>query len=535
MNSNLFNANGNRSLSSTLRELVAIGFRHKRVMTLCFLGVFFGALLSALVLPPSYRAETKILVKKERLDPVVTPEQSAPMMFKDSVSEEDLNSEVELISSEDVLRKVVVDCGLDQKKSLLAMLGFRQSDETRIAKAVRRLKSELAIDPVKKSNMISVAYESQSPQLAAKVLDTLNTAYIQKHLEVHHPSGQAQFFEQETERYRKALQDTEDQLKEFDTQQGGVAPQASRDLALQKLSDFNGSLHSTQAQIKETETRIASLERLQKSTDSRLTTQMRKGDDPQVLQQLKGTLVTLELKRTELLTKFQPTYPLVVEIDKEIADTKATLAKEEATPLHEETTDQNPTYQWINEELAKAKADLSGLQAKETAIQAIVNQYGDSAKQLDEKGITQQDLVRTQKANEANYLLYLKKGEEARIADALDQSNILNVAVTETPSVPALPSRSPWLLGLVGLVLASVVSVAVGITLDYLDKSFRTPAEVSEELGIPVLAAVPHHAYGKNGSSPASAGVDGNGNGFGRMHDERPLIEDEDIRPVRLA
>ena len=175
------------------------------------------------------------------------------------------------------------------------------------------------------------------------------------------------------------------------------------------------------------------------------------------------------------------------------------------------------------------------MQAKETAIQAIVNQYGDSAKQLDEKGITQQDLLRTQKANEANYLLYLKKGEEARIADALDQSNILNVAVTEAPSVPALPSRSPWLLGLVGLVLATVVSVAVGITLDYLDKSFRTPAEVSEELGIPVLAAVPHHAYGKSGSSHGNGGIDGNGNGFGRMHEDQPLTEDEDIRPVRLA
>jgi len=411
------------------------------------------------------------------------------------------------------------------------MLGFKQSDDTRMAKAVRRLKAELGIEAVKKSNMISVSYESQNPRLAAKVLDTLNAAYIQKHLEVHHPSGQVQFFEQETDRYKNALADTENQLKEFDSEAGGVAPAAMRDLALQKLSDFNSTLHSTQAQIKETQTRIADLEKQEKSTDARLTTQMRKGDDPQVLQQLKGTLVTLELKRTELLTKFQPTYPLVVEIDKEITDTKATLAKEEATPLREETTDQNPTYGWINEELAKAKADLSGLQARETATQAIVNHYEEMAKQLDEKGLTQQDLLRTQKANEANYLLYLKKGEEARIADALDQSNILNVAVTQAPSVPVLPSRSPLLLGLVGLVLAAVVSVGVGILLDYLDKSFRTPTEVTEELGIPVLAAVPHHAYAKSVEGYGN----GSGNGYGGSHDDHPMTEDEDIRPVRLA
>ncbi len=387
---NLTSLNGNQGLSVTLREIVAVFFRHKRIMALCFLGIFIGALMSALVLPPSFRVETKILVKKERVDPVVSPEQSAPMMLKDSVSEEELNSEVELMSSEDVLRKVVLECGLDQRKSLLsrigAAIGLPQSQETRTAKAVRKLKSDLAVEVVKKSNLISVSYESQNPKLAAKVLDTLNAAYFQKHLEVHHPSGQVAFFEQETERYRKALEDTETALKSFDTEQGGVAPAASRDLALQKLSDFNRDLHSTQAQIKETETRIANLEGQEGSTDARLTTQMKKGDDPQVLQQLKGTLVTLELKRTELLTKFQPTYPLVVEIDKEIADTKTTLAKEEATPLHEETTDQNPTYGWINAELAKAKADLSGLQAREVATQSIVNLYENSAKQLDEKG-----------------------------------------------------------------------------------------------------------------------------------------------------
>jgi capsular polysaccharide biosynthesis protein len=113
-------------------------------------------------------------------------------------------------------------------------------------------------------------------------------------------------------------------------------------------------------------------------------------------------------------------------------------------------------------------------------------------------------LLRTAKANEENYLLYLKKQEEARIADALDQSNILNVVVGQAPTVPALPSRSPWLFGLIGIVLASVASVSAAFTLDYLDQSFRTPAEVIAELGIPVLAAVPRHAHVRNGNGSRS-------------------------------
>jgi len=89
------------------------------------------------------------------------------------------------------------------------------------------------------------------------------------------------------------------------------------------------------------------------------------------------------------------------------------------------------------------------------------------------------------------------------------------------------------LLGIVGLVFAIVVSLAVGFGLDYMDQSFRTPSEVVGELGIPVLAAVPHHAVVRGGSIYGSDVIGGSGNGFGRAHE--PLTEDEDIRPVRLA
>ncbi len=81
------------------------------------------------------------------------------------------------------------------------------------------------------------------------------------------------------------------------------------------------------------------------------------------------------MKRTELLTKYQPTYPLVVEVDKEITDTRSALTLEETSPVKEETTGQNPTYAWVDGELAKAKSDLAGLEARETALNAIVGVY----------------------------------------------------------------------------------------------------------------------------------------------------------------
>jgi uncharacterized protein involved in exopolysaccharide biosynthesis len=267
----------------------------------------------------------------------------------------------------------------------------------------------------------------------------------------------------------------------------------TRDITLQKLSEFRSSLQQTRAEMAAAAQRISTLQNQAGTTPERLTTSMRQQDDAQVLQGLKNTLNTLELKRTELLTKYQPTYPLVQEADKQIADTQAAIAREEAKPIKEETTDRNPTYAWINEELAKAKAEYSGLQARAAAQQAIVEKYETETRDLEQKGLLEQDLLRTVKTDEENYLLYQRKREQARMTEALDSTRIVNVAVAEQPVAPSLPSNSRALVMLLGTLLATVVTLGAVFVQEYMDPSFRTPAEVSAELNIPVLASVPQH------------------------------------------
>ena len=509
------NGYGHRPYSFTARDVAAIGFRHQKVLVLCFIGVVLGVGLSSLILPAKYRAETKLLVKRERLDPVVSPQENAPLTFHDTVSEEEINSEIELITSNDVLQKVVKTCDLDKKKFISKIIHPWQTPQNRMDKAVADLRSDLQLEVLKKTNVISIGYESHDPHLAEKVLATLDQAYLDKHLDVHHPSGQFEFFDQQAEKYRQDMMVAEAKLKQFADEQGGVAPTTMRDMTLQKLADFSSSLETTRASIAESDRRIADLEKQAQSTPARLTTQMKSGDNAQVLENLKSTLLTLEMKRTELLTKYQPTYPLVVEVDKQLNDTRLALAKEEGSPVKEQVTDQNPTYAWVSGELAKAKADLSGFQARETALTAIIKVYQDKVKVLEQQGIEQANLTRTSKEDEGNYELYTKKKEEARIEDALDRTRLLNVSVIENATLPSIPTRSPFLFVLVAVLLASAVSLGVVFAIDYADQSFRTPSEVISELRIPVLAAVPVH-YSK-----ALYAGNGNGNGNGNGHSNR--------------
>jgi uncharacterized protein involved in exopolysaccharide biosynthesis len=418
----------------------------------------------------------------------VTSSANAPAQFSgDQVSEEDLNSEVELLNSEDLLRKVVLTTGLSGNSGSPT----DRASEVRIATAVRKLSKDLKIEPLRKTNVISVHYQARDPEMAAEVLKALAVAYTEKHLEVHRPSGEFKFFDQQTEQYHKGLDQAQEKLTDFTKESGVVSAQLERDSALRQANEFDSTARQAQTTLVETEQRIRTLQSQLKSVQPRITTVVRTSDNPQLLSQLKSTLLNLELKKSELLTKYEPTYRLVQEVDKEITDTRSAIGAEESKPTREETTDQNPNYQWVRGELTKAQADLSGLKARAAAANSTAAQYHETARSLDQNGVVQQDLLRAAKTQEENYLLYVRKREEARISDALDQRGILNVAVAEQPIVPALPSRSPLNAAILTLLLAVTASFSTAFVVDFMDPSFRTPDELASYLGTPVLAALP--------------------------------------------
>ena len=139
-----------------------------------------------------------------------------------------------------------------------------------------------------------------------------------------------------------------------------VSADVEKQATLQKLSDFDFSLEQTRASVAETQKRLQALQAQEGAIPARLTTQVKSGDNPQLMANLKSTLLNLENRRTELLERYDSSYPLVREVDTQIAQTVTAIADAERAGTHEETTDQNPTHEWIRTEMARAKADLVG-------------------------------------------------------------------------------------------------------------------------------------------------------------------------------
>ncbi|MGH9896039.1 MAG: GumC family protein, partial [bacterium] len=357
-----------------------------------FLFIFCAVFVVVLLRPPRYEAQMKILVKRERVDPLVTPEESSQRSLL-GVTEEELNSEVELLKSRDLHSQVAVATGLHERsgtgiRALLSRLSWSQAveaaqKERRIAYAAQRVSKRLKVQPLRKSNVIQVSYASPEPRLSADVLKTLADRYLDEHLAVHRPSGAFDFFEHETERYGGQLAHVQARLSQHSREEGVISVQAEKENAIRQVGELEATALATKAQIAETAQRIRVLQGQLASTPARTTTEIHRGS-ARLLEQLHSTLVTHELKRIELSRAFQPGYPLLQEVEAQIARVRDAIVAAEKSPLLEETTDRNPTHDYLLTELAKSRSELAGLQARAVTTAAGLAVYRGKAQRLEE-------------------------------------------------------------------------------------------------------------------------------------------------------
>jgi succinoglycan biosynthesis transport protein ExoP len=478
----------------TLRDLLAPLFRRKRVFAYTFGAVMLGTVVAAFVMNYTHKATIEILVTGERLEPTVTPQSTQGQQSAPPVGDNDVGSEMEILKSMDLMQEVVAATGLAEKerKSFTAFFHRGADDAWFNARAAQHLSGKLDISQVTKSQLIEVDYKSSDPQLAYNVLDTLGRLYLAKHNAVRRPPGSYTFFASETEKYQKALADSEARLADFTKTTGITAPDVQRTEMAQEVVNAVGALESARQVIAADKRRIEDETARMKITPERSLSQQSSDSAQSLLQQLQASLLAEEVKKAQLLMKYEPNYPFVQEADQEIAETQAAITSATKQQYINQTTDRDPTFELIREDIAKTQADLAFHQATVGALESSIRNLRTQMLDLDQNTMKQADLTREVNANQANYLLYLSKREQERTSDALDEKRIANVAIAVPPVLPILPWIGPMLIVACGIALAAFVSAGAAFLAEYLNPSMRTPTDVLEVLRIPVLASVPN-------------------------------------------
>ena len=480
-----------------LREIITPIFRQRKAALWAFFIVFALVLVVALFWAPHYyAANMQILVEQTRSDAAISAGQSAPPPASRQISLDQVNSEMTLLQGADMMRQIVDTCGLVNYDHTFRD-NFRSGSEVDI-RAIKResaaatLLKHLKVSVESGSDVINVKYGRYgAPEVPACVLQQLGQLYLQKHVLLQRPGGSAAFFGQETADYRKQLQDAEDRLMRFSASAGVAAPDLIRtDLASQSAT-AEASLGQAKQMVATDIKRILNEQSQMAKIPVRADTTQTSMASNILLQNLETDLLNAKVRRAQLALKYDPSYPLVKEADTEIALTESSIQAAQDARYANKTTELDHVREYLREDVAKTEADLATQQALVNALQVSIASLHKEMVRMDTLAVERNALDRDAKAAEGNYLLYLNKAEQAKISDQLDKQGIANVAIAVPATVPVLHAYPPTKILFLGIPFAILMALTAAYVAEYLDPSLRTPSEVAEALGIPVLAAIP--------------------------------------------
>ena len=445
------------SLINDLGLWVAMLQRRWLVAAATFALVVVSVVICAAAWPWKYESVAKFLVRNARLDLVVDPNDKNQGAYRESIPEEVINSEIELIRSRDILDRVVQKAQLESAEP---------DANPRVAReaAIGRLARNLNVGVIRKTNLIRVVYRARDPEQAAAVLRRLSDEYLSIHLAMHSTPGTYAFFQQQTDHLKVELEKAEKDLAALAGDQNLIAPADQRKEALESGTTIERDLVAVEAEIREQATRELAAARALRGTDPRVTTTKRRLPNQGSVQSAHTMIAELQNKRTELLTKFNADDRLVKEVDEQIANTQAALTNATVIVATEEATDINPTWQKLQMQRADAALQLAGLRSRAERLRTQMGAYRVRAVSLAEATPGYETLARRVSDARDQYMTYARKAEEARLADALDQQKISNVVLAEAP-VPALVSTRPPLMlvlivgGIAGLFLGLIAAV----------------------------------------------------------------------------
>jgi uncharacterized protein involved in exopolysaccharide biosynthesis len=471
----------------TSRVAVEALFRQKRLFFYIAASILLATAFLTLVKHKQYRSEMKFLVQNTRGNVVITPERTTPANVASDVSETQVNSELEILHSHDVLDPVA-----DPGWPRVPVEQRSPSDIHQHEKLIAAFQRRFATEIVRKTNIITVSVLADTPEQAKSDLERLSSAYLSEHRRLQRPVGASDFFKSETERIRRDWDQASRKLVDFQQEHQIVSLPERETVLNAQVTEHERDLMATDASLRELDARLAASATRLRDLPMRQTTVERVMPNQESAEHLNTLIVELENKRTTLLTNFKSSDRFVVELDKQIATTKAALNEAVEHTAREKSSDVDPAWQLLHTNFVQTE-----ISRKQTAVHRTIA-ASELAALRQELGNVQELTVQFNnleaQANQfkQNYELYSQKRDQAQIEDAMDEQKLINVAVAQVPTLSYVPvSPKP----LSNAVLATVTSLFLGLCGVYLTEMGRTTIATPRELDglsrYPVLATLP--------------------------------------------
>jgi uncharacterized protein involved in exopolysaccharide biosynthesis len=491
----------------SIRDTLTILFKRRMLIIAFAVPVMILVVAAGLLRSPVYMVKATLLVKARAEIPLAPTE--SPLIIS-QVSPKQINSEIEILKSRKLLEEVLEILSVDEVQQQESFVGrskvaiknlLGQPQLSPFDEMVLHLQRQLQIRPLQKTNAIQIAYESEDPDWAVRVVQTLTERFLELRAEMYQSPETLSFFEDQMLEAEKRLTETEGALQRFLASEeitmlkgplGSDSLASQKGIVLESLARLQNERSDAKVEMDGRLQEVTSLRNRLAEEPARLRSSNRFNQDP-TTEEIERRLVALELERDALLQDFKPESRFVADIDRQIQLAHERLDDAQAVIGSVNRTEANPVHQELSSELSRAEAELVGTTARLSSLDEQIAEFRLGLEGLNEKAFKLEKYRREAQAAEDAYLLYRKKHEEARISAAMDQKKLINVTVAEPAQRPLKPvSRNLAANTVFGFffAIAGGLGLAFGTEL-FLDHTITTADEVERRLGIPHIASIP--------------------------------------------
>jgi uncharacterized protein involved in exopolysaccharide biosynthesis len=454
-------------------------FYFGRQALLAFLIPVVLAILVASIAKPVYVAQSRLLILLGS-DYVFSGDASGTGQGLSFDRSQIVHAEMEILGSKDLRVHALEAIGLDR-----VYPGGHWTGQG-INEAAERLDKDLKVENIPQSNVIELSLRNGDPAVAKLLLNKIVDLYVERRREVF-GRADAQALAPERADLEARLAKSEAALSAF-ANAHSIGDYAQELQAVQtQQAALQNELETIDQQLATASARTAVLAGRVRTTQPVVELLTDNGRSQQA-DDLTKSLLELQKRRREAAAKFQDGYPLVAELDRQIATLKAAIQAAPQAQVNLVRKGANPVYQTLDTEMAIAQSDSAGLASGRKRIEESLRTVNARLAEMMDIGPQYRSLSRDVASIEAALQDITKRAEDASVEASLERSHA-NVRIVQAAAVDSHGRSGRLPLLAVGVVLGLAAAIATIAVLHALSEVMVSPYDVETKMRLPVIVA----------------------------------------------
>ncbi|MCM2375143.1 GumC family protein [Aporhodopirellula aestuarii] len=474
-----------------------------------------------LMTPKTYTSDARLFLRLGRenaaLDATATLGEHPVVMMPQSRQAE-INSVVELLKSKQLYQAVVEEVGaepilerdyvppgessgeVEEETWIAGAIGSTMSlltswgvlnDLPREERAVIELQKDVDVEAFEESNVITLSFESYSPELAQSVVDSLVRNYIHEHVRLHRSVGTHRFLAEQTEVIHSELVDRQEELESLKNKTRVLSSDLHRGKMVERIAELESQLLHAEAEATSLKTEVDHLARGLSSLSSTQTVSETVGAGNEGADGMRQELFRLEMAYQDLLATYKEPHPKVQQMNERLEQSRKVLAAAELG-RREMVSGPNQVYQETSVALMLKRPALAAAEARVAKLKEQIEAFQVDLDHFISDELQFARLDREISILDGNYRKYAVNLQRARIDEMMKAEELSNVSVAQAASLnlkPAKPNKAINLL--LAIFLGAAGGIAMAVLLEYRHPTLSSSNDIEMVLGLPVISSVP--------------------------------------------